>query len=291
MTQENSTNESGNSNELYKRLALGGLLVLFIGVIYYQFFYNSGGSGAGAPAVSNNQQGSGTARPATTPRPQARAGATPEPLVSQPLQLQQVSIKSSSGEGTGRNIFVYPPPPPPPTPKPLPPQPTPPPPPITVYSASPSGVIARTGDFNVTIFGKELPEDVKIFIEGREYQTVYVSPTEARAKVPGDVIKSQGNLGVQVRSSGNPALYSNQLSINVAEPPAPPYKFIGLIISRKSTIAVLKSQDNNEETFNVKKGDVVGKHWRITNITTQKIDIEDTNIKVFHVINFTGDGT
>lgn len=289
MSQETSTNGSGKNGEMGKRVALGALLLVFAGIIYYNFFYNSG---TPATAPPSGQQAS--ARPSPSPRQQqggSRPGATPEPIVSQPLQFDLISSKGAAGDGTGRNIFVYPPPPPPPTPKPLPPQPTPPPPPIGLYSANPSGLLARTGDFNLTIFGKDVPEDVRIFVDGREYATIYVSPTEARAKIPGDVIKSPGNLGVQVRSAGNPALYSNQVSINVAEPPAPPYKFIGLIVSRKSTLAVLKSQDNPDENFNVKKGDVIGKHWRIVNITPQKIEIEDTNIKVMHSINFTGDGT
>jgi Tfp pilus assembly protein PilP len=85
-------------------------------------------------------------------------------------------------------------------------------------------------------------------------------------------------------------MYSNQLSLNVAEPPPPTYRFIGLITSKNGMIAVLKSQSDDGDVFNVVKGQKFGTHWRVVNITSQKIEVEDTNIKILHTINFTGEG-
>ena len=111
----------------------------------------------------------------------------------------------------------------------------------------------------------------------------------AFAFLPGDAIKASGNLGVQVRSKSDATLFSNQLALNVAEPPAPAYRFIGLITNKNGAMAVLKSQADESDVINVRRGEKFGTHWRVVNITSQKIDIEDMNLKIVHTINFTGE--
>lgn len=205
-----------------------------------------------------------------------------------------MSSRSAGGEGTGRNIFIYPPPPPPPTPKPLPPQPTPPPPPVNLFSVNPAGVIARTGDQNLTLFGEKIPQDGRVYVDGREYPTTFVSEREIKAKLPADAIRNAGNLGVMVRSVGDAKIFSNQLSLNVAEPPPPPYRFIGLIVKKSGSTAVLKVVSpgpNEEDVINVTKDKIFGRNnnWKVISITPQKIVLEDTNLKVTHTLNFTGE--
>jgi hypothetical protein len=159
--------------------------------------------------------------------------------------------KVAGDSGSGRNIFVYPtptPPPPPPTPKPIPP---PPPPPVSVLTISPSGVIARTGEFNLTVFGEKIPADGQIHIDGRPFKTQFVNTTEARTRVPAEVIQLAGNISVTVRSQADPALFSNQISVNVAEPPIPLYRYIGLIVTRQRKLAVLKEMDGEENLINM----------------------------------------
>jgi len=92
-----------------------------------------------------------------------------------------------------------------------------------------------------------------------------------------------------VRSQSNQNLISNSIPLNVAAPPEPPYKYIGLITLKNVQTAVLVAQGNEEEPYNVKKGGVIGGKWKIVNITPQKVEIEDTSIKVSHVINYTVD--
>jgi hypothetical protein len=280
MSQEKKTKDTA---ETRKRLLLGVLFLVLAGVVYYQFFSGDSGpspSGAGSSAVSKPS-------PTPTPRPLA-PGQKPDPIVTEPLKLAWFG-RDISGDGTGRNIFVYPTPTPapPPTPAPTPvPQP---PPPILLSSVNPSGVIGRTGEFPMTLRGDKFPQDAQGFIDGRPYESKFISPNELRVQVPGDAIRVAGNLGVQVRSRTDAALYSNQLSLNVAEPPPPLYRFIGLITSKNSMMAILKSQGDDGEVINVKKGDKFGTHWRVINITPQKIEVEDTNIKIPHAINFTGE--
>lgn len=281
MSQDNSTNEK--SQETRKRLLLGALMAVLAGVLYFQFFTGDDPR----PANPGVRLGAG-AKPTPTPRP-ARPGGTPEPIISQPLDLVSMTNKTP-GEGTGRNIFVYPPPPPPPTPKPQPTLPPPPPPPVTLFSVNPSGVIARTGDFTLTVFGEKIPQDGQSYIDGREYPTTIVSATEFKVRIPAEAIRTAGNIGVQIRSKSNAQMFSNQTSLNVAEPPAPPYRFIGLIITKDGPMAVLKSQAD-EEVVNVRKGGFIdkSKKWQVLSISPQRIEIQDTGIKISHSINFTGE--
>jgi hypothetical protein len=280
MSQENSTPEK--SSEKRNKIVLGILFAILIGVLYYQFF--SGGDQQATRSGVATNTGTG---PAPVPRPTPRAGGSPVPIISQPLDLASISNRAATGGGTGRNIFIYPPPTPPPTPKPQPTLPPPPPPPVNLYSVNPAGVIARTSDFNLTVSGEKIPQDGKVFVDGREYPTTFISANEIRARVPADAIRNAGNLGVMVRSVSDAKLFSNQISLNVAEPPPPQYRYIGMIVRKNGTVAVLKSQ-TDDEVINVTK-DFRFKQWRVLSITPQKIVLEDTNIKVTHTINFTGE--
>src|SRR5574341_263598 len=222
MSQENSTNVK--TQETRKKILLGALLVALVGVLYYQFFWESDAPVATTTAAPAKNTTDSVKTPVATARPTPRPGETPERIISQPLDLASMSGKSAQDAGTGRNIFVYPPPPPPPTPKPVPPAPPPPPPPILASSVNPAGVVARTGDFPLTVFGDKIPQDAQVFVDGLEYPTTFVKGTEIKIKVPGVAIRTPGNLGVMIRSKSDASLYSNQYSLNVAEPPTPQYR-------------------------------------------------------------------
>ena len=292
MSQENSTPE--NTKETKKKIFLGVLLLALVGVIYFQFFSGSDkpvSASKPGPANTGNTGNKNVTAPALAQGQTPQRSGTPEPIISQPLDLasiQQSRIDSSSG--TGRNIFVYPTPTPlPPTPPPS-PTPTPVPPPITIFSINPGGVIARTGDFTLTVFGKMIPQDAQGFLNGITYPTTFVSPGEAKIKVPGDAIRAPGNFSVTIRSQNDAKLFSNPYSLNVAQPQDPPYKYVGLIAGKNSSTAVLKSS-NEDEVHNVKRGDVVERRWKIVKITPEKVEIEDITVKLDrpHTINYSGE--
>jgi hypothetical protein len=283
MSQENPTQKK--SKETKKWIVFGALVVLFGGVIYFQFFYE------GNERQNNPRPAVAAIRATTspTPRPSPRAGGTPERIVTDPLDMALLANRRVSGDGTGRNIFIYPTPTPPPPPKPASPTPTPVPPPLLLSSVNPLGVIARTGDFTLTVFGAKFPQDARITHNGREFPPTFVNASQVTAKITSDAIRSKGDLGIQVRSASDAKLFSNQLSLNVADPPAFPYRYIGLIVSKKGTIAVLMSQ-SDDEVINVSKdGKIFGSQWRVISINPQQIVVEDTKIKVTHTIGFTGE--
>lgn len=286
MSQEKAK-KPNDSGEKRKKILLGVLFLVMLVVFYFQFFSGDDSRPNSTVAVNN------AARKTATPTPTPRAlgpGQKPEPIITQPLVFVGFGGKTA-GDGTGRNIFVYPTPTPEPPPTPMPPQPTPPPPPVLLSQVQPTGVLGRTGPFTMTLYGDKFPADAQGFLEGRPYETKVMSQTELRVQVPGEAIMRAGNLGVQVRSKADAALYSNQMSINVAEPPPPPYRFIGLITNKNGAMAVLKSQ-TDEDVVNVVKGQKFGTHWLVININSQKIEIQDLNIpsaKIIHAINFTGE--
>jgi hypothetical protein len=267
------------STETRKRILLGALILVMIGVIYVQFI--SGSNNATATRPVNR-----SASPTPTPTP--RAGAGKVPTISAPLELESMTNRTGSSDGIGRNIFIYPTPTPPPTPKPAAPTPTPVPPPVTLFSANPGAVFARSPDFNLAVLGEKIPPDGKVFLNGREFPTTCVSARELRASVTSDAIRSAGNLSILVRSKSDAKLFSNQLPLTINEPPKPPFRYIGRIEKRTGAIAVLKAQ-TDEQVFNVSKDMVFGGRWKVISITPQRITLEDTTIKVTHTIEYTGE--
>jgi hypothetical protein len=285
MSQENPTPEERQqkNKETRNRMMLGALLLLLLVVVYFQFFSGGDAPNPSSAAASTN------AKATPSPTPQRQTSGTPAPIISEPLDLASIQRGSHSSSGTGRNIFIYPTPTPPPPPPPPTPIVTPTPYPIPASSLNPGGVIARTAGFTLTVFGQNMPQDAQGFLNGSAYPTSFVSDTQVRINVPAEAIRMPGSLSVTVRSQSNTALFSNPIPLNVAAPPEPPYKYIGLITLKNVPTAVLVTQGNDDDVYNKRKGDVIGGKWKIINITPQKVEIEDTSIKVSHVINFTVD--
>ena len=270
-----------NLTEQNKKLMLMGALLLVLGgVVYYNFF--SEDDTPATPARTQGQAQNKSKGLSPTPTP----GKNELPVIDKPLELAAMTSRAQE-PGAGRNIFVYPPPP---TPTPLPPQPTPPPPPITLSGLNPAGVIGKTGDFTMTLFGAKFPPDAKVFVAGRDLKTTFVSDTQLKVQVPASSIANPGSLPVEVRSASDPKLYSNPFNLNITPPPPPPYKYLGLIVKDGVTTAALKF-DLDEKLDYVRKDTVLGGHWKVVSITPQEIEFEDTNIKVRHRVPFSGEGS
>jgi len=297
MAQQSTANPPEKSTETRKKVLLGALFLVLAGVLYLQFFVEEergpvGGSTATVPVVPASSRPQVTARPG----PAGRGNVASAPIVSQPLDIGSMANKGAANSGTGRNIFVYPtptpPPPPPPPPPGPPPPPPPPPPPIQLVSLSPDGVIARTKAFELTARGEKIPEDASIIIDGKRYQGTVKGSSEITVTVPAEAIGNAGSLRVQIRSTQDPALFSKMMTLNVAEPPPPLYRFIGLIVTRTKKVAILKAIDE-ESIINVEINKRFGKQgqekWKMISITPQMVTVEDTEIQVTHTINYTGE--
>lgn len=274
-----------------KTQILAGVLVSILGtVIYYQFF--DGDDTPSAPAVRPVATSTG-AGATTSPAPQPagiRAGRVePAVVITEPLPLALLAGRGTPDGGAGRNIFVFPTPTPVPTPKPPPPTPTPVPPPITITSVNPQGRIARTTDFEMSVMGAKIPPDAKVYLNGQAYPTAFLNQGQVKATISAAAIAASGNLRVEVKSVSDASLYSNPLNLNVADPPVPPFVYVALIVDRNGVhTAVIKAQSDGR-LINVHKGDAIDK-WRITGITSQKLDVLDTEYNIAHILGFTGEG-
>ena len=247
--------------------------------------------------------GFGGSRNSNTP---PRAAATPAPRTPPaglPRQAQPVSAEivdlahltpisyqpsSYSAPEAKRNIFAYYVPPPPPVKVVQEPTPSPtPPPPLLLASLSPSNVYARSADFKLEVSGDKFTPATKIFVDGRELQTSYISPQQLSANVSAAMIAAPGSRNIIVRTADS-TLYSNAAMLSVAAPPTPNYLYVGIISPQRRVEDTALVQDkSNKSILNVRRGDVLSGRFRVTSISEKELVMMDTNLKIKHTLAMT----
>jgi hypothetical protein len=261
-------------------------LLAFIFVVRMLFF----GSPAPNANHSANTNGKGKASARATPRPGAQPAAE-ENLDDLFGPMRKIVWEPAvyGGPDAGRNIFsFYVPPPPPPTPVPVAPTETPTPePPLVLASVAPQSIYAKTGNFTLQISGDKFTPATRVYLEGQEQPTQFKSPQQLVATVPASAIASPGARSVIVRTPDN-QLFSNTSSLNVMQPPAPTYTYIGLLkrssANAKADTAVLK--DGKGELHSVRAGDLVEGRFRVTAITEKNVELVDKDLNVKHTMTF-----
>ena len=274
--------------EKKKQILAGVLGLLLFAVLAFQLIY-SGGSDSPPQAARQQVRPVPSATPAAAKAGAARDARIEQVAITQPLPLELLGARHAVNSSIGRNIFIYPTPTPPPPPKPSPTPPPPPPPPITIAGLNPSGVIARTKEFSMTVMGAKIPKDAVTIMNGQNLPTAFISESQLKVTVPAAMIRAPGDMKVEVRSVSDPALYSNALMLNVGAPPVPPYLFVALIINPSGvSTAVLKSQAKGDLIY-VHQGDMLDRKWKVTNIGAQSIEIQDVEYNIPHTVAFTGE--
>jgi hypothetical protein len=265
-------------------LGLGALIVL-----YWVFI----GFDSGTHTTTVRPQPSPSPRTGqTTPRPN---GPAVSPEVLNAANLAEVIYQTSpyNAPEAKRNIFAYYEKPAPPVAAPPTPTPTPtPPPPVLLASLSPSNVYARTADFKLEVAGDKFTPAMRIYVDGRELPTAYKNPQQVSTTIPASFIANAGARTVTVRTPDN-QFFSNDATINVAEPPTPNFTYIG-IISPQSRVAdtALVQDRNNKGVLSVYKGDVIGGRFRVTSISDKELVLVDTALKIKHILKMSeGDKT
>jgi hypothetical protein len=270
-------------NKMIAAIALP--LVAFIFVIRMLFF--------GSPSPNVNQSANTNAKGRQTAQSRPKPGAPPaEENLEDLFGVMRVIRWEPAvygGPDAGRNIFAfYVPPPPTPTPVPVAPVETPtPPPPLTLASLAPQSVYAKTGNFTLQISGDKFTPATRLYIEGQEQPTQFKSPQQLVATVPATAIAFPGARNVIVRTPDN-QLYSNPSTLNVMQPPAPTYTYIGLLkrpsANAKADTAVLK--DGKGELHSVRAGDLVEGRFRVTAISEKNVELVDKDLNVKHTMAF-----
>lgn len=244
----------------------------------------------GSPAPSAQKTSNANRRP--TPQ-RTQPGQIPAPAESEDDlmgSMRQVVYDRFvyGGPDAGRNIFAFYVPPVRPTPDPNAVPPTPvqtptPPPPLVLASLAPQSVYARTGNFTLQVSGDKFTPATRVYIEGQEQPTQFKSPQQLVATVPAATIAFPGARNIIVRTPDN-QLYSNPSTLNVMQPPAPTYTYVGLLKRRRSDTAVLK--DAKGELYSVRVGDIVEGRFRVTAITDRSVEVTDKDLNIKHPINF-----
>lgn len=242
----------------------------------------------------------GTTRPVGQPTPSAAnrgipsklsppSGAQPD-LPDQENLLPVVFLRPASAPEAGRNIFVYYQPPVLTPTIPVTPTPTPTPtPPVLLATLSPANVFARTADFTLEISGDKITPQLRVVVDSNELSTRYIGPQQLSATVPAALIANPGSRSVMLRSADG-KLYSNTLTLSVAEAPKPNYTYIGILGTPRHIDTAILQDKNSKDTLNVQRGDLLGGRFRVTSISEKEVVVVDSNLKIKHSLAMTSQG-
>jgi hypothetical protein len=275
-------NKPGEKKKLLMAAVLGLVAILFLWWTFIGF-----GSSSGSRT---------TVRPPTaSASPQQRAGArtdnnqrgndatTGEVLELSTIQEIDYVPSSYNAPEAKRNIFAYYVPPviEKPTPKIAEPSP-PPPPPLLLASVSPANAYARSGDFKLEVAGDKFTGDSRIYVDGRELPTTFISPQQLSTTVPAAFIAAPGARQIMVRTPDN-RLFSNVATLSVAAPPLPNYTYVGIIspITRVGDTALVQDKAN-KSIVGVQRGDLLANRFRVTSISDKELVLMDATLKIQH---------
>jgi len=282
-------NKPGEKKKLLVAAVLGFVAILFLWWTFIGFGSSSSSRANVRPPV-----------PAASPTLQQRAGRTDNTnprgndaqagagLDLTPIREVVFEPPSYNAPEAKRNIFSYfvPPKPTPPAPKVVEPSPTPPP-PLLLASVSPANAYARAGDFKLEVAGDKFTNDARIYMDGRELPTTFVSPQQLSTTVPGAFIASPGARVVMVRTQDN-RLFSNPVTLSVAAPPLPNYTYVGIIspITRVGDTALVQDKAN-KSVIGVQRGDLLGNRFRVVSISDKELVLIDATLKIQHKLTMT----
>ena len=275
-----------------KKKLIGAAVLGFVAliVLWWVFFGFGGSSNTNTPP-----RAAATPTPARNSAAGAQQQQRPTDGASQavvdaarfftPINYQPSSYNAPDAK---RNIFAYFVPAPKATPVVNEPTPIPKPPaPLLLASLSPSNVYARSADFKLDAAGDKFTPATKIYFDGRELQTTYVSPQQLSAKVEAALIAAPGTRNIIVRTPDN-SLYSDPAVLSVAAPPTPNYSYVGIISpnNRVDDVAIVQDK-SNKNIMNVHRGDVLSGRFRVTSISDKELVMTDTTLKIQHKLTMT----
>jgi hypothetical protein len=212
---------------------------------------------------------------------------TPEDLVSIMTPISCCAAPYG-GSDAGRNIFAFYVKPEKPAGPAMPatPDPTPtPPPPIILASLAPQSVFAKTGNFTMQVSGDKFGPAARVYIDGQEVATQYKSMQQLTATVPASLIANPGQHPVIVRTPDN-TLYSNPQTLNVMQPPAPTYTYVGFLKRQRASANTAVLKDQKGELYSVRQGDLVEGRFRVTEISERGVEVVDKDLNIKHTMPF-----
>lgn len=204
-------------------------------------------------------------------------------------QLITYNGETQSAPDPGRNIFAFYEPPPPtpysPTPPPPPtiqtpiPQPTP---NVMVTFVNPQGVYAGTKGFRMEVSGDKFTPEMRIYYQGSEMPTTFISPQQVATDIPSNLIVQSGGRIIEVRTPDS-KYWSNQFTFNVQEPPRPQFQYVGMIARKRGNNDTAYFQETGKPLpFSHRLNDVVAGRFRLVSISAGEVVFEDTSLGFRH---------
>ncbi|MET0648576.1 MAG: hypothetical protein ABW208_18345 [Pyrinomonadaceae bacterium] len=268
-------------NKLIAAIALPLLALIFA--------YNMlSGPSRPTPATANTNNKRGGARPSTAQ--QQAPGTAPEAdaeVSAADLAVVVCCPEPATVGDAGRNIFAfYVKPPPPPTPIPTVPTPVPTPPPDKMLAGlMPQSVFARTAGFTLQLSGDKFGPSDRVYVGGQELPTQYKSAQQLTATVPASLISTPGARPVKVQTPDG-QLFSNEASLNVMQPPAPTYTFVGFLKRPRPSTSTAVLKDARGELYSVRQGDLVEGRFRVTDISERGVEVVDKDLNIKHTMPY-----
>lgn len=269
-------------NKIIAAIVLGVLAVV---TLYLAFLGN--------PFGGKTVRAGGSPTPKPSPSPGANSRNFDVPTKEEQESYIIVPINYNGGTASapdaGRNIFAFYEPPPPtpwvPTPPPEIKTPTPIPPPVPTVGVSfvnPQSVYAGTKAFRMEVNGDRFTPDVRIYFQGSEMPTNFISPNQVTTEVPANFISQEGSRIIEVRSPDG-KLWSNQFSFNVQAAPRPQFQYIGMIARKRANNDTAYFQETGKPApFGARLNDVLGGRFRLVSISSTETVFEDTSLGFRH---------
>jgi len=275
-----------NPSERNKLILAGALGLVALLFLWWTFFGFGSSSKTGVQHPAGQSAASTATRVPSKLAPPSAVDLNAQDDPPAPVVYHQ----PVSAPEAGRNIFVYYEPPPPPVKVSVTPTPTPTPtPPVLLAAISPANVFAKTADFALEISGDKITSQLRVMIDNTELPTRYIGPQQLSATVPASIIANPGSRQVMLRSADG-KVYSNALTLSVAEAPKPNYSYIGIIGTPHHIDTAILQDKNNKETLNVQRGDLLGGRFRVTSISEKEVVVVDSNLKIKHNLSMTTQG-
>jgi hypothetical protein len=275
--------DPNNPNEKKKMIVAAVLALVAIIVLGYVFF------GGSSPKPNTNQP---VTRTSPTPSRVNKVDPPDAPVMDDSSIYKPVEYNPAVPQvgDADRNIFAFYEAPSP-TPKPVyvaTPTPTPTP-PVMVSSLAPSTVYAGTpSDFSLQVNGDKFTPAVHIYLDGRDLQTRFINSQQLFATVSQTLIKNAGVRQVMVRSADG-KLYSNTITLNVSQPTAPNFTYVGIIGKPRFNDTAVLQDKGNKDFVRVQRGDSVGGRFRVVSISEKEVVLIDATLKIPFRLPFTAD--
>ena len=283
--------EGKSPAERNKIIAATVLGVLSLGSLWIAF----GGSIFSRKTSVTVSTSSPTPKPLTSPNSNRNDSQMPSPdevdLAYVNSEVNYVPARFNAPDA-GRNIFAfYEPPPPTPYVPPIPvvktptPFPTPMPTPTPEFfaaSVTPQSVYAGAKGFRLEVFGERFTPESRIYFNGGELPTTFVSPQKLTADIPANLIAGEGSRQIIVQTPDG-KLYSNQILLNVQAPPRPELQYIGMIARRgfNNDTAYFLEKDK-KEPFGARLNDTVAGRFRLFSISSSEVVFVDKELGFRH---------